>query len=647
MLILFCLGFKICNKTMHINIKNLEIFILLNFAGDKSTKWKWLQNINCNMIVLDNTLPELSVNCNTNLIQSCKRFQPLSQIFCTCFSFLDTNMQESYQLNFSQFKQFLHPSTLLSDLNNLETFPIATNLQIKVNKCLDFYKIVSHSTFVRNILWNSYSSNSKELSCSSLPISQLYNTNATKLQFLQNDINQTIPSNCKPCLTKEINTNIINFQKTLNTSVCDITQNNVTNNSKQLRVIEDLTTVYRHKVGMIEKFATRNNKIVEYFMTGTKITTSCQNKDQFLLSLSISQVKPIPNCELDCFATSITKKPPKLNFYETNKITSETQTDVLLMQQNDVSSTLSFYENKNELDDCSRFASVSSQTELCDKMTMSSTKNEITLPMMHPTHCYKTFQLIKELDINKEKQTKPSLSTNTNKQNQMTLKTVFDCRPKSGNLSSRSFTDYSNNIEPDINFDVKPLFDRLMHTLHWRQPSLFVQQPEQGELSFETTFHEREFDFAVPASDFTPPLLSVDSFETRDFPELQTFQDKNSQTSTLVKCNLPNYGQVEKQITCKDDLDFIDFQIQTKFSRRSFSVSTNDNSNSRNKDFIRLTKSNEELSSTNTYFTTQTIPSSSSVISVKNSGRIDDKTHASKFFLNNILYKEALIFYLI
>ena len=75
---------------------------------------------------------------------------------------------------------------------------------------------------------------------------------------------------------------------------------------------------------------------------------------------------------------------------------------------------------------------------------MSSMKDKIIrLPMMHPTHCYKTFQLVKELDLNKEKQTKPGLSTKTNKQNQITLKTVFYCRPKSGNFSSRISTDYS------------------------------------------------------------------------------------------------------------------------------------------------------------------------------------------------------------
>ena len=158
-----------------------------------------------------------------------------------------------------------------------------------------------------------------------------------------------------------------------------------------------------------------------------------------------------------------------------------------------------------------------------------------------------------------------------------------------------------------MNFNVKPLFDRSMNSLHWRQPSLFVQQPEQGKRSFETTFHEREFDFTVPASDFKQPLLSVNSFRTRNFSDLHTFLDKNLQTSTLVKRNLPNYGQVEKQITCEEDSDFINFQIQTKFSRRSFFISTTDNSNSINKDFIRLIKSNKELSSTNTYFTTQTI----------------------------------------
>ena len=223
--------------------------------------------------------------------------------------------------------------------------------------------------------------------------------------------------------------------------------------------------------------------------------------------------------------------------------------------------------------------------------------------MMHPTHCYKIFEIVKELEVNKEKQTKPSLSTNTNKQNEITLKTVFYCRPKSSSFSSKSSTDYCNNIGSDINFDVNPLFDRFMNTLHWRQPSLFVQQPEQGERSFEITFHERRFDFTVPASDFERPLVSVDSFRTRHFPYLQMFQDKNLQTSTLIKRNLPNYGQDKKQITCEEDTDFVNFQIQTKFSRRSFSISTTDNWNSRNKDFIRLTKSNEELSSTNTYFT--------------------------------------------
>ena len=97
-----------------------------------------------------------------------------------------------------------------------------------------------------------------------------------------------------------------------------------------------------------------------------------------------------------------------------------------------------------------------------------------------------------------------------------------------------------------MNFDVKPLFDQLMNSLHWRQPSLFAQQSKQGERSFEPAFHERRFDFTQPASGFKQPLVTVDSFRTRDFLDLQTFQDKNLQTSTLIKRNLPNYGQVEK-----------------------------------------------------------------------------------------------------
>ena len=69
-----CLSFKICNKAMHINIKIWKTFKLLKFAGDESTKGKWLQNISCNRIVLEDNLLQLSVNDNKNLIQSKKRF---------------------------------------------------------------------------------------------------------------------------------------------------------------------------------------------------------------------------------------------------------------------------------------------------------------------------------------------------------------------------------------------------------------------------------------------------------------------------------------------------------------------------------------------------------------------------------------------
>ena len=169
----------------------------------------------------------------------------------------------------------------------------------------------------------------KGFSCSSFPINQLCNPNATRLKFLQNNSNQTILSNCKFGLRKKINTNVINCQKILDTNVCEIKQNNVINNSKQLRVIEDVVTASPHKVGRIKKFATTNNKVVEYFMTRTKITTtSWQNKDQPLLSLSTSQVKPILNCELDCFAISITKQQLKLN--------KKTDCNQLFAKQNDV-----------------------------------------------------------------------------------------------------------------------------------------------------------------------------------------------------------------------------------------------------------------------------------------------------------------------
>ena len=520
-----------------------------------STNWKWFQNISCSIIVLDDNLPELSVNCNKCLIQSRYRVQPPLQVFHKRFSFLNTNMQESFHFHFCQFNQSADTSTLLSYLYRLKSLPTVIHLQRIENKCLDLNEILSFSTFVRSIWWNSNSSSLKEFSSSSFSISPIpiCDPNAQKLQYLQNNNNQLILSNC---------VNVLSYK-------------------------DDTFT-----------FDSLKTKIRD-------------NSD---------------------------------NWKKLNKVNS--QTHVHLKEQNDLSSTTSLNKNKNKLDDCNPFASASSQTELCNETSMSSTKIEINLIMIHRMHCYKTFQLVKELDVNKEKQIKLGLSTNTNKQNEITQKTVLYCRPNSGSLSSSSSTDYSNNIGPDMNFDIKPLFNRSMNSLHWRQPSLFVQQPEQGKRSFETTFHEPRFDIIVPSSDFKHTLFSVDSFRARDFPNLQTFQDKNLQTSTSVLRNLPNYGQVEKPTTSEEDSDFINFQTQTNFSQRSFSISTADNSNSRNKNFIRWTKSNKELSFTNTYFTTRTIPSSSSMISVKNSDTIDDETHASKFFLNNILY-ENNFFYVI
>ena len=312
-------------------------------------------------------------------------------------------------------------------------------MQIKENKCLVLNEIVSFSTFVGSIWWNSNSSSLKEFSSSNFPISPIpiCDPNAKKLQFLQNNSNQLILSNCI----------------------------NVLSNKSDTFTFDTLKTKFRDNSGNWKK----------------------------------------------------------LSFYETIKVTRETH--VHLKKQNDLSWTTSLNENKP--DDRDRFASASCQTELCDETSMSSTINEINLTMMHPMHCYKTLELVKELDVNKEKQTKLGLSTNTNKQNEITQKTVFHCRPKSGSFSLRSSTDYSNNIGPDMNFDIKSLFNQSMNSLHWRQPSLFVQQPEQGKRSFETTFHERQFDINVPSSDFKQTLFSLDSFRVRDFSDSQTFQDKN------------------------------------------------------------------------------------------------------------------------
>ena len=141
---------------------------------------------------------------------------------------------------------------------------------------------------MRNIWWNSNSSNLKKFSSSSFPISRLCDRNAETPQFLQNNSNQTILSNCITVLTNKVDT-----------------------------------------------------------FTFASLQTNFHDN-------------------------SVNSK--KLNFYQANKITSDTQADVLSNQQNDVNSTTSFNENKNKLDDCNQFASASTQTKIRDKTSMSSTE---------------------------------------------------------------------------------------------------------------------------------------------------------------------------------------------------------------------------------------------------------------------------------